>query len=213
MRRSEGDGLTEPLESVTLFIGLLLLSAVGGVVAVNVLSHTGVLPGSLCVHQPQAQYGNSDWAQSVVTARPGASVSIDGSLQACLDHPGAGQWVLYGLMLIPPVIVWTGSLFLLWRTIRMARLAGPFTPQVASAMRRLGWFILGGSATVAVIHAAALGALLVQMISLPSPFAFVIYGAVRGVLPFPLLAGAALLTLARIMRLGAVMNDEIRATV
>jgi hypothetical protein len=213
MRHSAGDRLTEPLESVTLFIGLLLLSAVGGVVAVNLLSRTGVLPGSVCVHQPQAQYGNSGWAQSLVTARPGASVSIDGSLQACLDHPGAGQWVLYGLMLIPPVIVWTGSLFLLWRTIRMARLTGPFTVPVASVMRRLGWFILGGSAAVAVIHAAALGALLVQMTSLPSPFAFVISGAVRGVLPFPLLAGAALLTLARIMRLGAVMDEEIRATV
>jgi hypothetical protein len=213
MRRSKSGRLTEPLESVTLFIGLLLLSAVGGVAAVDLLSRTGVLPGSVCVHQPQAQYGNSGWAQSLVTARPGASVSIDGSLQACLDHPGAGQWVLYGLMLIPPVIVWTGSLFLLWRTIRMARLTGPFTVPVASAMRRLGWFILGGSAAVAVIHAAALGALLVQMTSLPSPFAFVISGAVRGVLPFPLLAGAALLTLARIMRLGAVMDEEIRATV
>jgi hypothetical protein len=31
--------------------------------------------------------------------------------------------------------------------------------------------------------------------------------------PFPLLAGAALLTLARIMRLGAVMDEEIKATV
>jgi hypothetical protein len=51
------------------------------------------------------------------------------------------------------------------------------------------------------------------MTSLPSPFALVIYGAVRGVLPFPLLAGAALLTLARIMRLGALKDDEIRATV
>ena len=39
------------------------------------------------------------------------------------------------------------------------------------------------------------------MVNLPSPFALVIYGAARGVLPFPLLAGAALLTLARIMRL------------
>jgi len=213
MRRSEGDRLTEPLESVTLFIGLLLLSGVGAVVAVNLLSHTGVLPGSVCVHQPQAMYGNSAWTEAQVTARPGASVSIDGSLQACLDHPGAGQHLLYGLMLVPPVIVWTGSLFLLWRTIRMARLAGPFTAQVAAAMRWLGWFILGGSAAAAVIHAAALGTLLVQMINLPSPFAFVIYDAVRGVLPFPLLAGAALLTLARIMRLGAVMDDELKATV
>jgi hypothetical protein len=213
MRRSDGGSLTEPLESVTLFIGLLLLSVVGIVVAVNLLSHTWAMPSSVCVHQPQAQYSNSGWSQPLVTARPGASVSVDGSLQACLDHPGAGQWVLYGLMLIPPVIVWTGSLFLLWRTIRMARLAGPFTAQVASAMWWLGWFILGGSAAAAVIHAATLGALLVQMINLPSPFVFVIYDAARGVLPFPLLAGAALLTLARIMRLGAVMDDELRATV
>jgi hypothetical protein len=212
MRRSVADRLTEPLESVTLLVGVLLLSAVAGVAAVLVSSQTALSP-SLCVHQPQAQYGSGDWTQTLVTARPGASVSIDGSLQACLGHPGAGQWVLHGLMLIPPVIVWTGSLFLLWRMMRMARVTGPFTPQVASAMRRLGWFILGGSVTASVIHAAALGGLLVQMVNLPGPFAFVIEGAVRGVLPFPLLAAAALLTLARITRLGAVMDDEIRATV
>ena len=37
--------------------------------------------------------------------------------------------------------------------------------------------------------------------------------AIRAVLPVPALAGAALLTFARIIRLGADMDDELRRTV
>ena len=77
MRHSESDRLTEPLESVLLFIGVLLLSAVGAAVAVNLLSHTGVAPGSLCVHQPQAEYANSAHGPSLMSPPGPAPPSAD----------------------------------------------------------------------------------------------------------------------------------------
>jgi hypothetical protein len=40
--------------------------------------------------------------------------------------------------------------------IRVAGRAGPFTPAVATAMRRLGWFILAGSLTVALLRAVGI---------------------------------------------------------
>jgi hypothetical protein len=123
------------------------------------------------------------------------------------------RWVLYYLMLLPSAVVWVGVIMLLWLMMRTARREGPFTARVATAMRRLGWFILGGSVTASVIHAVALGRLLVIMMNSPSPWVGPIWDAVRGVAPIPLLAGAALLTLARVIRLGSAMDDEIKATV
>jgi hypothetical protein len=40
-----------------------------------------------------------------------------------------------------------------------------------------------------------------------------IWAPIRGLLPVPALTGAALLTFARIIRLGAAMDDEIKGTV
>jgi hypothetical protein len=40
-----------------------------------------------------------------------------------------------------------------------------------------------------------------------------VWEAVRAVMPVPALAGAALLTLARIFRVGAAMHDELKGTV
>jgi hypothetical protein len=210
--------LTEPLESVTVFFGMLMIFGVLAAAALYLFQmfqpnwHGG--PASLCLSLPGTQVADSGWRPPPdFTARPGSAISVSGAVVACVNHPGARQWLLYSLVLIPSVIVWVGALFLLWRMIRTARLAGPFAPRVAMAMWRLGWFILGGSIIASVIHALALGALIVQMINAPSPLAGVIYGMVRGVFPVPLLAGAALLTLARFNRLGAAMDDEIKATV
>jgi hypothetical protein len=213
MTRPERANLTEPLESVTAFFGmlLLLLLLAGGGLA---LFQSGPLSSSLCVSPPSVSLSNSGWQpDSSFTARPGAALMVDGQVQGCLNHPGIGQWVLYYLMLIPSAVVWVGVITLLWLMMRTARREGPFTPRVATAMRRLGWFILGGSVTASVIHAVALGRLLVIMMNSPSPWVGPIWDAVRGVAPIPLLAGAALLTLARVIRLGSAMDDEIKATV
>jgi hypothetical protein len=214
MTRPGRANLTEPLESVTAFFGMLLLFAVlAG--AVLVLSQRGTAPlSSVCVSPPSVSMSNGSWQPvSGFTARPGAALMVEGRLEGCLTHPGAIQWLLYYLMLIPSVVVWVGVIVLLWLMMRTARREGPFTPRVATAMRRLGWFVLGGSVIASVIHAVALSQLIVTMMNSPSPYVGPAWDAVRGVAPVPLLAGAALLTLARVIRLGSAMDDEIKATV
>jgi hypothetical protein len=213
MTRPERANLTEPLESVTAFFGLLLLTLVlAGAGLVLFQPRSGPL-WSLCVSQPGVSMNSSNWQPVDATARPGATLMVDGHLQGCLTHPGIVQWFLYYLMLIPSAFVWAGVIVLLWLMMRTARRDGPFTPRVAAAMWRLGWFILGGSVVAGVLHAVALGQLIVSIMNSSSPYAGPIWDAVRGVAPIPLLAGAALLTLARIIRLGSAMDDEIRATV
>jgi hypothetical protein len=209
--------LTEPLESVAWFYLTLMAIALLGGVGFTVFG-SGSIGGIgrsaiVCVTQPYTSYGG-DWKVSgLVHARPGSSINIEGTLNACADHPTFGQRVLDTVAVLPTALLWAGVLLLVWQIIRAARREGPFTPRVAVLMRRLGWFILGGSVIAALVQHLAIDSLLVTMVRLPSPFVSSIFGPLRALVPVPLLAGAALLSFARIIRLGAEMDDEIKGTV
>jgi hypothetical protein len=217
MTTSDRMKLTEPLESVTTFFGLLTLFAIVASAGFALFGNgfIGSLgTGSVCVSQSGASYGDSSWRiPPGVSAQPGGSASITGTVEACAIHPSIAERVLYGLTVFPMIVLWGGVLLLLWRMIRVARRAGPFTPRVASAMRRLGWFILLGSFTAAAMRTAASDQLLTMTIRAPQLFADLIWEPIRGLVPVPALTGAALLTFARIIRLGAEMDDEIKGTV
>lgn len=181
-------------------------------------SFAGFGHDSICVTQPNTGYSGSGWTDHLdVAARPGATISINGTLSACAAHPGIGQRTLYSLTILPGLLVWGCVLFLLWRVIAAARRTGPFTVQVAVAMRRLGWLIIAGSVVAGVVQRLALYTLLNSMLATQDGGAFAVAGVIvaglQALLPVPALAGAALLTLARIIRLGAGMDDELQATV
>jgi len=205
--------LTEPLGSVTTFFGaLMIIAALAGVAFLVFGSSTyGGLPGAVCVTQPGTQYGNGDWNTSAVTARPGHSISIIGNLEVCADHATLGEQALNIVVYLPAVLFWGGVLFLLWRMMVTARRNGPFTPRVAAAMRRLGWFIIIGSTAAAVVHLIAIDTLLTIMTRITNPFPNLILVPLH--LTIPILTGAALLTFARIVKAGAAIDAEIQATI
>jgi hypothetical protein len=207
--------LTEPLGSVTEFLGLMLLFLLVAVLGFTVFgsgSIGGFGDASVCVTQ-SGNIGDSSWTTQVATARPGASIQISGQVQACADHPSFGQRVLYTLTGLPGLLVWGSVLFLLWRVIVVARRTGPFTMSVAMAMRRLGWVIIAGTVVAAAIEGLATDQLLNEMIRPGTGYLDGLIEPIRAMVPVPLLAGAALLTFARIIRLGADMDDEIKGTV
>jgi uncharacterized membrane protein YraQ (UPF0718 family) len=80
-------------------------------------------------------------------------------------------------------------------------------------MRRLGWLIIAGSVVAALIQGFALDELLNTMLVPRASFYNLIFAPLYALLPVPALAGAALLTFARFVRLGADMDDEIQGTV
>ena len=211
---TESRKLTEPL---TAFLGGLMLVtlAAGVLLAVFAPGSLGAVGrGPVCVTQPGIQYADSGWMTPAgVAARSGASVSVDGTVQACALHSGIAQRALDALTTIPALLVWGVVLLLLWRLIRVMRRAGPFAPRVATAMRQLGWFIIAGSAAAALVRGVALTQLLSTLLLGPPSFPGVILEAGRGLFPVPVLTGAALLTFARIIRLGSTMDDEIKGTV
>lgn len=212
---TERKKLTEPLASVTVFFGTLMVCGLAVFIGFTAFGPRGFIGRpSVCENQP-ATYG-SNWQTPLVTAKPGASLEIIGTAQACANHPGIGQWALYGLAEVPTVLAWCVVLLLLGRMIRVAGREGPFAPAVATAMRRLGWFILAGSLTVAVLRAVSTGLLLNSQIQGVTAGADMIvplaWEGIRS-LPVPALAGAALLTLARIFRVGVGMEDDLKGTV
>lgn len=216
MMTAQRQKLTEPLGSVTaIFGGVLLL--VMATAAVQTLVGPGSFGGfgraAICATQPNTGYGGDNWTSHMgIAVRPGASVSINGTLQACALHPGIGQRLLYTLMSLPGLLVWGSVLLLLWLVIRGSRRTGPFTRQVAVAMRRLGWLIIAGTAAAAAVQGFALDQLLNTMLATQDHFGDALTEPIHALLPVPVLAGAALLTFARIIRLGTDMDDEIKAT-
>lgn len=209
--------LTEPLGSVTALFGGLLLCAMAAGIALS-MAGRGSIGGfgstTVCVAQPNISYSGDDWTRHQgIAVRPGTSASINGTLQVCAAHPSFGQRVLSSLMSLPSALVWGAVLFLLWRLMQVARRTGPFTVRVAVAMRRLGWLIIVGSAVAGAVQGFATDQLLNTMLAAPNDSGDTVTGLIHAVLPVPLLVGAALLTFARIIRLGADMDDEIKATV
>ena len=151
-------------------------------------------------------------------ARPGASLSVGGDVTACALHPSVGQWVLYLLTKAPDLVLWGCLLLLIWQLISEAARRGPFTPRAVAFVRLLGWTVLGGSYLVSAL--GHLGAdLMTRMLMTPATFSVagmvgdVALGPLKALLPVPLLAGAALLTFARITQAGVVLDDEVKATV
>jgi hypothetical protein len=205
---SQSRKLTEPLESVTAFFGTLMLI---GLAAGALLLLFGGWGHDICVTQPGVTYVSSGWHMVFAAARPGNSISVLGSLQACADHPGIAQRVLYSLTVLPSVVFWCGVLLLLWRIIVIARRTGPFTPRIAAAMGRLGWFVIIGSATAAIVHLLAVDQLLTTMARAPNIYTDLVTVPIH--LPVPVLAGAAVLTFARLIGAASIMDEEIKATI
>jgi hypothetical protein len=172
--------------------------------------------GAVCIN---TGYPLSAGTSLGTAARHGATVSATGSVQACALHPGLYQWVLFLLTKLPGPALLVCVLLLIWQLIRHASAHGPFTGQAAWLMWRLGWVVVAGS-----MVAAALGALgtetLSTMLMSPAPYAWpgigfdvLIFAPLKALFPVPALAGAALLSFARITRAGAVMDEELKATV
>jgi len=205
-----------PLGRVAGIYGTFLLLYL---VAVAFQASYGFAPGSsrrltVCV-DTGFPYGGSAHG---FAALPGASLSAGGDVTACALHPSFGQWVLYLLTKVPALVLWGLLLLLIWRLIAEAARRGPFTPRAAGLVWLLGWTVIAGSYIAsALVH---LGAdLLTPTLMTPATYGGtgvvvdVLFGSLKALLPVPALAGAALLTFARITKVGVVLDDEIKATV
>jgi hypothetical protein len=207
-----------PLRWITGLYGrFLVLYLVGAAIW---MTYTGDgRQGEACVSANLSLGGSGPVGGFRSIAAHGASLSDTTSVQVCMLHPGAAQWFLFLLTRVPAIAFWACVLLLSLRLIRQASRTGPFTAQAAATMLVLGWVVIAGSMIVGAL--SALGSdVLAQMLVTPPPSGagwitidVLLYAPFRALVPAPALVGAALLTFSHITRVGAAMDEEIRATV
>ena len=147
-----------------------------------------------------------------VGVKPGVTTSISAAMSACVQHPTAGQHILYLLTFAyVPVLV---AAFLQVLTLNViGGQAEPFTQRLARRLGIAGWFLAAGSIGAFVVAGSARVTLLDSMVSgtgrdsflllLPSPLMF---------LP-PVAAGTALVAVGRLLRKGTGMREELQGLV
>jgi hypothetical protein len=205
-----------PLRRVAGYYGTFLMLYLVGIVF---QASYGFAPGStrlsVCVDTGYPY----DGAARGFAALPGASLSAGGDVTACAQHPTLWQWVLFGLTKVPDLVLWGLVLLLIWRLISEAARRGPFTPRAAAFVWLLGWTAIAGTYIASAL--SHLGAdLLTRMLMTPATYDgqgiavdVLVRGPLTALLPVPALVGAALLTFARITRIGVVLDEEMKATV
>jgi Protein of unknown function (DUF2975) len=223
--------LTEPLATITflfgLFLAFTLVVGIVGSIGSRSASFGGFGRTTICATDTQTVVGYPSGPSiprdTEYQTRPGAYRNDDAYLGVCTAHPGIGQRLLSTLTSVPGGLLLAGVLLMLWRLIRTAGRDGPFTRPVAALLRRLGWLIIVGTMVVAGVQELANILLINTMLIHPEGYGLggpvfnatvnTIGASVFALFPERILIGGALLTFARIVRVGSAMDDEIKATV
>jgi Protein of unknown function (DUF2975) len=208
--------LTQPLGGVLYFLALLttaialigLGSLAFGATDISIL---GVGRGPACVDAYLNGISMTGEGPTITGLRPGASNGTGGTVPVCVQHPTTGQRALEILSTAPDTVLYLAIVLLVLQLLLVVRRLGPFVVPVASRLRFLGWFVLIGSVAATVAQNLGAAYFLARAVDQPVP---VVSDALNGsIVGIPLLAACGVLTLARIMRVGARMQDDLAGTV
>ena len=209
--------LTQPLGGVLYFFAVLA----AGLVFIGLgslafgsqdMSILGVGRGPACVDAYLNGISMTGTDPTIIGLRPGASSGTGGTIPVCVMHPTASQRALEILSTAPESVLHLAIVLLVLQLLIVVRRLGPFVVPVVSRLRFLAWFLLVGSVAATVTQNIAAAEFLASAVNQPVPVAG---DALTGVsnLWVPLLVACALLTLARIMRTGVRMQDDLAGTV
>jgi hypothetical protein len=206
----DSEKLVQPLGAAVKFI-LILAAVLLGIVLVFAVFGT-IQPGGLGSGPACLAVHLNDITVTGTHLRPGATASA-GTVSLCVSHPTIGQRVLSGLTWIPAVALYLAVIGLLAQMVRTARTGGPFAQVIATRLRFLGWFVLAGSLIAVTGQSAAQSAFVSTLLTSSVPAVRNAVEAGLAVIFVPLLIACGLLTLARVIRAGAEMNDDLAGTV
>ena len=218
--------LVQPLGGIVLFVGVLALVAL-------LFAGLGSVTGSGMQVQLPLSYPAGGWqpvcadaslngmsfngnGQTLVGAHGTTSVSGPSNpMSVCVINATGSQRALSYLGSAPPTVLKLAIFVLVAWLLLVARRQGPFAPRVHRMLVVLGWLVIAGSAVATVAHEVAGVYFLESAVNVPVPVKAdvisALYDAVLG--SSSLLVGCALLTLARIMRAGSLMRDDLEGTV
>jgi Protein of unknown function (DUF2975) len=207
--------LTAPLGGAVKFILILAAVLLAIVLIFAVFGKIGLFglgSGRACSGARTDGIAVTATAGPLAHLRPGVT-SGGGQVLLCTSHPTAGQRLLVSLTQVPEIALYLAVVLLLAQLLRGIRTAGPFAVTVARRLRFLGWFVLAGSLVVAVGESMAQSAFASTMVTGSVPAVRNAVNAGITVLFVPLLIACGLLMLARVIRVGARMSDDLAGTV
>ncbi len=200
-----------PLEPLATFnwmvLCLLVIGFAGGVILT--LFGSGSILGwghsaYICV-STQGMSANTAGGPFDLHPHSGVGVGSTG-LRLCADKPSAGQRWWYTLENLPGTVTAIVVVLITFLALRLAQRHGLYTPGIASRLRLLGWFLVADSVLRPTIEVYASHKLWATMADASMPTQW------DPVWPF-LFAGLALLSLARIMRVGSAMREDLEGVV
>jgi Protein of unknown function (DUF2975) len=210
--------LTEPLGCAVSFILVFIASLVVAALLTSPWTKSsidfyGFTAGPACASVPLNGLSETGGGSTIANLRPQTSAGTGRQVSLCASHPTFGQRTLVTLTQAPAAVLYLAILLLLWQLIRAIRRDGPFADLVARRLRFLAWFILAGSAAVAAGQSMAQSAFASTIVTDPVPAASNVTGALTDGLVLPVLITCGLLTLARVIGVGARMRDDLAGTV
>jgi hypothetical protein len=160
---------------------------------------------------PYAPVGLASGKVSVLGLTAGSKASLY-SATICADHPTAALRVAGLLAAWPYMILWGAFLFRLRGLLKAAsQPGGLYAATTAVRLQGLGWLMTGGAVAVGLVESAAKVFIFTRLVHYPGlgwfepgQFDFSLW---------TLFIGLALITVARVMRLGVTMREELDVTV
>lgn len=217
--------LVQPLGGILLFVGVLtvlalLFAGIGtfagsGMPVVLPLSFPAGGWHSVCADASINGMSFNGDGPTLVGAHGMTSVSgVSDPLSVCVMNATDGQRALAYLGSAPQTLFKLAVFVLVAWLLLVARGEGPFVPRVHRMLLVLGWLVIAGSVVASVAHGVAGAYFLASAVTVPVPVKDDVLSALYdAVLSVPVLAGCAVLTLARIMRAGSLMRDDLEGTV
>jgi hypothetical protein len=144
---------------------------------------------------------------------PGVTVSSTGS-QVCAASTDWFQHLLAVLVNVPEFVIFMGVLWAVRKLTRAAERDGVYSLALVSWVRRLGWWLTAGSVAAMVVRGVATTHLLASMLPGDSAEDQRPLGLINWDFPtVAFVAGLGVLTLARILRIGVGMREDLEGTV
>jgi hypothetical protein len=201
----------DPLEPVTTTVGLLT-GLTGLVLFLSLLVHQALWGnGPVCTSVPADGMATRSSGLTIGGQVRGSQATI-GNVILCVNHPDTWQRFAGLLASWPSVILWVGFLLQIRGLLRIAsQPGGLYSPDTAARLRRLGWFLTAGALAAAIIQTVANLMIFLSQVHYPGLNWFEpdkLHLSVSA-----LLGGLALITVARVMRVGVTMRDELDVTI
>ncbi|WP_026415614.1 DUF2975 domain-containing protein [Actinomadura oligospora] len=202
-----------PLTPLDVTLDILVKVMISGLLALalTTLFGSGSMLGfgerDICVQDETNTFGSAG-DQVPPLFSPGVAVSHSG-LSLCVNNAPIGTRALNVATQLPSFVLYFTAILLLWRLVRHAAKAGPFHLGNVRRLQVLGWWLAIGGLVAMTVEEGARRSLIDSMYKNPevNPLGWI------DVQFSLIITGAGLLAVARILRMGVRMREDLEGTV